>query len=76
MSGLKPLDTPIEFDTTFVSPIQGECVMSFEDVSISLAAFARTSNYGDFNNDSEFGIYFNSIIKCMKKSSVACTNHC
>ena len=59
-----------------MSSIEGEHVLLFEDVGISLAAFVVTSNYGDSNNDSEFGISFNSIIKCMKNSCVACTNHC
>ena len=74
-SGSKPLDTPTESTTTFVSSIEGEHVLLFEDVGHSLAAFAGTSNYGDSNNDSEFGIYFNSIIKCVNKSHVTCTNH-
>ena len=74
-SSSKHLDTPIELDTTFVSSIEGDLVMLFEDVGISLAAFGGTSNYGDSNNDNEFEISFNFIIKCMNKSCVACTNH-
>ena len=74
-SSLKSLHTPIETATTFVFSIEGELVLLFEDVGISLALFAGTSNYGDSNNDSQFVISFNSIIKCMNKSCVACTNH-
>ena len=57
-----------------MSSIEGEHVLLFEDVGISLAAFVVTSNYGDSNNDSEFGISFNSIIKCMNKSYMTCMN--
>ena len=69
-SGSKPLDTPTEYAITFVSSIEGEHVLLFEDVGISLAVFAGTSNYGDPKNYSEFGISFNSIINCMNKSCV------
>jgi hypothetical protein len=69
-SGSKPLDTPTETATKFVSSVEGESVLLVEGVGISLAAFAGTSNYGDPKNYSEFGIYFNSIINCTNKSCV------
>jgi len=49
-SGSKPLDTPTETATKFVSSVEGESVLLVEGVGISLAAFAGTSNYGDPKN--------------------------